>query len=177
MISSLLSNKSYYGSIKLKIRSYHFLDSKVFDLDAINNKSWTVLHDAASSGMTKLCRLVLELCPSIVASRTAELNTPIHLAVAQGRLETLLVLLEAIPDAEDRKKTLSFENQQGKTALSLALNAVPKNREIISALITAGADLEQTNESEHTALHQAILKEDSSTAIFLLENGADINAR
>ena len=100
-----------------------------------------------------------------------------HLAVAHGRLEALRALLDAAASAEERKELLSSKNSDSESPLSLALSAVPKNKEILRALIDAGADLEQRNEAGHTALHQAILKEDSASSVFLLENGADMNAR
>jgi ankyrin repeat protein len=39
-----------------------------------------------------------------------------------------------------------------------------------------GADVNVRNGKGLTLLHQAILKEDSDTAVFLLEQGADMNA-
>jgi ankyrin repeat protein len=39
-----------------------------------------------------------------------------------------------------------------------------------------GADVNVRNGKGLTLLHQAILKEDSVTAIFLLDQGADMNA-
>lgn len=41
---------------------------------------------------------------------------------------------------------------------------------------TGGADVNVRSGKGLTLLHQAILKEDSETAIFLLDQGADMNA-
>ncbi|XP_008205232.1 rabankyrin-5 isoform X2 [Nasonia vitripennis] len=145
-------------------------------LESRNREGWTVLHEAARSGLPRLCRRLLERSPSLLASRTLSGDTALHLAVAHGRLEALRSLLDAAPDNEKRD-LLTTKNKDADSPLSLALGAVPKDKEVLAALIQAGADLEQRNEAGHTALHQAILKEDSASAIFLLEHGADINAR
>jgi ankyrin repeat protein len=41
---------------------------------------------------------------------------------------------------------------------------------------TGGADINVRNGKGLTLLHQAVMKEDSETAIFLLDHGADMNA-
>lgn len=147
------------------------------NLDARNRNGWTVLHEAARSGLPSFSRRLLERCPDLLSSRSLIGATALHLAVAHGRIDTLRSLLESASNPDELKELLTSKNQDAETPLSLALSAVPKNREVLCALIEAGADLEQRNEAGHTALHQAILKEDSSSAIFLLENGADMNSR
>jgi ankyrin repeat protein len=77
----------------------------------------------------------------------------------------------------ERRELLATMNRDADSPLSLALATTRSDRDIPAALVEAGTDLEQRNEAGHTALHQAILKEDSVSAIFLLEHGADMNAR
>lgn len=166
-----------YESFSLDKNHFYYLDEKLSNLDARNRNGWTVLHEAARSGLPRFSRRLLERCPDLLSGRSLVGDTALHLAVAHGRLETLRALLEAAPHPNELKELLTLKNQDAETPLSLALSAVPKNREVLSALIEAGSDLEQRNEAGHTTLHQAILKEDSSSAIFLLENGADMNAR
>ncbi|XP_014208933.1 rabankyrin-5 isoform X2 [Copidosoma floridanum] len=149
-------------------------------LEARNREGWTVLHEAARSGLGLLCRRLLDRCPSLLASRTLSGDTALHLAVQHGRHEALRAILDNAGGGnslEERRELLAAKNRAQESPLSLALAAVPKDREILAALIAVGADLEQRNEAGHTALHQAILKEDSASAVFLLEHGADMNAR
>ena len=146
-------------------------------LEARNREGWTVLHEAARSGLSNLCQRLLERLPTLLNGRTLVGDTAIHLAVGHGKLQALRALLDAAPDDDVRKELLTSKNKDAETPLSLALGAVIKDKDVLRALINAGADLEQRNESGHTALHQAILKEDSASAIFLLENGADMNAK
>jgi len=47
---------------------------------------------------------------------------------------------------------------------------------LVDPLIKGGGDVNIRNGRGFTLLHQAIMKEDSKTAIFLLDNGADMNA-
>lgn len=63
----------------------------------------------------------------------------------------------------------------GDTPLSLALNECFNS--LVPLLITGKADVNVRNAKDFTLLHQAILKEDAKTAIFLLDNGADMNAK
>ncbi|KAJ8676247.1 hypothetical protein QAD02_012033 [Eretmocerus hayati] len=162
-------------------------DKSSSGLDARNRDGLTVLHEAARSGLGRLCRRLLELgCigdqdhpEQLLSARSLRGDTALHLAVSHSRLDALRSLLDSISglNEDDRDKILSAKNNQFDTPLSLALGAVPRDKQVLAALIAAGVDLEMVNDEGHTPLHQAILKEDPESAIFLLENGADINAR
>lgn len=66
-------------------------------------------------------------------------------------------------------------DENGETPLSLALNEGFNS--LVPLLITGKADVNVRNAKDFTLLHQAILKEDAKTAVFLLDNGADMNAK
>ncbi|XP_043485040.1 rabankyrin-5 [Leptopilina heterotoma] len=139
-----------------------------------NNDGNSILHEACKNGLEQLTRVLLakELSTTTFTKLTGE--APIHLAVTNLYIGVVQALLEA----KDAQLQLNLKDKQGETPLSLAIKvSLKKARDIIVALIKAGADINQKNEKGLTLLHQAILKEDSATAIFLLENGADINAR
>lgn len=142
-----------------------------------NFEGFTVLHEACKSGLAELVRLLLKIDPSpnnaCAAMTLTSGETPIHLAVTNLHLDVVNALLSA----SDSNTQLDIKDKNGETPLSLAIKApLKKGREIVAALINAGANVNQRNEKGYTLLHLAILKEDSATAIFLLENGADINA-
>ena len=134
-----------------------------------------MLHEAARSGLGRLCARLLERCPNLLTSRTLTGDSALHLAVSRRNIEAVRALLTAASSSRERGELLAARNNNADSPLSLALGA--KDRQLLAALVEAGADLETRNESGYTALHQAILKEDSESAIFLLEHGADMNAR
>lgn len=49
-------------------------------------------------------------------------------------------------------------------------------KELVPILIQGGSDVNVRNGQDLTLLHQAILKEDAETAVFLLKQGGDYNA-
>lgn len=139
----------------------------------VNSEGHNALHECSKSGLKRLTRALLKAgLPTTVTTSTGQ--APIHFAIESLNLEVVNALLEA----KDLQSQLNLKDKDGETPLSLAIKApLNKGREIVTALIKAGADINQRNEKGLMLLHQAILREDSSTAIFLLENGADMNAK
>lgn len=87
--------------------------------------------------------------------------------------------VEAFIDYSKQENTkyqcdLNIKNQDGDSPLCLALKQGID--ELVPILVQGGCDVNVRNSNDLTLLHQAILKEDSKTALFLLENGADIDA-
>lgn len=143
------------------------------NLTKTNNEGLTILHEACKIGLKELTRaLVRNGMSTDVVTRTGD--APIHFAISNLYTDIVMELL----DATDLNSQLTIKNNASETALSLAIK-IPfkKGKNIVLALIKAGADVNERNEEGQTLLHQAILKEDSATAIFLLENGADMNVR
>ncbi|XP_012273711.1 rabankyrin-5 [Orussus abietinus] len=138
-----------------------------------NEKGYTVLHEACKAGMAELTRILLKCgLPTNVVTKTGE--APIHFAVSN----LLTDVVEALLEAEDSLSQLNITNREGETALSLAIKFPLKTgRNILTALIKAGANVNQRSGDGLTLLHEAIAREDAATAIFLLENGADMNAK
>lgn len=50
------------------------------------------------------------------------------------------------------------------------------HKNLVAPMIEGGADPNIRNGKGFTLLHQAIVEEDSKTAIYLLDHGADMNA-
>lgn len=144
------------------------------NLTKTNNEGLTILHEACKIGLRDLTRALLRngLSTDVVTFSTGD--APIHYAISNLYTDIVVELL----DAPALNSQLTIKNNANNTPLSLAIK-VPfkKGKDIVLALIKAGANVNERNEMGLTLLHQAILKEDSATAIFLLENGADMNAR
>lgn len=139
-----------------------------------NNEGYSVLHEACKVGSNNLTRALLRNGFSVNDVTVSTGDAPIHFAVSNLYFDIAVELL----DAPNAKSQLNLQNNANESPLTLAIKApFKKSKDIILALIKAGANVNQCNEEGLTLLHQAILKEDSATAIFLLENGADMNAR
>lgn len=138
-----------------------------------NNEGYLVLHEACKVGSKNLTRALLKTgFPVDEVASTGD--APIHIAVSNLYFDIVMELLHA-PNSDSQ---LNLKNNVNETPLSLAIKApFKKGKDIVLALIKAGANINQCNNDGLTLLHQAILKEDSATAIFLLENGADMNTR
>lgn len=143
-------------------------------LTKTNNEGLTILHEACKAGLKDLTQALLRngLSTDDVTFTTGD--TPIHLAISNLYTDIVVELL----DAANSSSQLITKNNANETPLSLAIKApFKKGKDIVLALIKAGANVNECNEEGLTLLHQAILKEDSATAIFLLENGADMNVK
>lgn len=93
-------------------------------------------------------------------------NTALMTAVYFGNLETADVLLQnnLSPDARDKMENtpLMIASQQG-------------NREMVNLLLEYGAGLEKVNMKNQTALAHAILFRQDSTAMILVDSGANVH--
>lgn len=139
-----------------------------------NNEGFTILHEACKVGLRDLTRVLLKngLSTNIVTSYTGD--APIHFAISNQYTDIVVELLNTPVSTSQ----LTIKNNMNETPLCLAIKTpFKRGKDIVLALIKAGADVNECNEEGLTLLHQAILKEDSATAIFLLENGADMNAK
>ena len=71
----------------------------------------------------------------------------------------------------------NFAIKDSKDQTVLALTLWNGYHEVATQLLTGGANINDYNSEGHTLLHQAILKQDTASAIFLLDRQADPNAR
>jgi ankyrin repeat protein len=102
--SSLLSKRSkkVYETKHDPFRAAHVGDvdllRRLLDRDGGINKTrwsgWTLLHRAAESGQTEVCEVLLKDYGADVNARsTRGWHTPLHLSLANGFLETSLLLV------------------------------------------------------------------------------------
>jgi len=93
-------------------------------------------------------------------------NTPLMTAVFFGNLETADVLLQngVEPDSPDKK---------GNTPLMIA--AQHGNKEMVKLLLEYGAVLDKVNKKNYTPLAHAISFRQDSTAILLMDSGANVH--
>lgn len=146
----------------------HLLDH-VQNIDHANAEGETALHVACLRGRAAVVAKLLRLGanPNPVSNELR--RSPLHCAVlggSAGCVEEFIRLGGADFNARDAN---------GDTPVGLALN--DGHRDLVPVLIRGKADVNVRNGKDFTLLHQAILKEDGKTAIFLLDNGADINAQ
>lgn len=161
-----------------------FLCDHVQNLNHVNANGETASHVACAKRCAKICGKLLELGanPNLLTNELRQ--TALHYCVLSDAQDCIEEFIEhngnletAIAGADSAKMAANFnvKDIDGETPLSLAL--AEGNNDLVPLLIRGKADVNVRNAKDFTLLHQAILKEDSKTAIFLLDNGADMNAK
>lgn len=132
----------------------------------------TSLHDAARWGdaalVSKLLNVDAATRAKLVNARDRNGNTPLHEAAANGKVETLKLLIEAGADLNARDDT-------GMTPLHAA--AMWDRRETIDALIDAGADMEAVDDFGDTPFLTAAVFGRVHALEALKARGANIHAK
>ncbi|XP_043938036.1 rabankyrin-5 [Protopterus annectens] len=107
------------------------------------------------------------------------LQTPLHMAIAYNHPDVVSVILEQKANALHATNNLqiipdfSLKDSRDQTVLGLALWT---GMHVIAAqLLGSGASINDTMSDGQTLLHMAIQRQDSQSALFLLEHQADIN--
>ncbi|CAH2007521.1 unnamed protein product [Acanthoscelides obtectus] len=162
-----------------------FLSTHMDNLDHVNNEGETALHLACSKGYHKLVASLLKhgANPNLLTNESRQ--PALHYAVKANSEQCINCIIEFNeqnenaddPDRMQPKIPCNFNirDTNGDTPISLALNEGYNH--LIPVLIKGKADVNVRNGKDFTLLHQAILKEDAKTAIFLLDQGIDINAK
>lgn len=155
-----------------------FLTDRIDSYDHVNVKGESALHTACFKNCPSVVERLLQkgANPNLL---TNELHHgPLHYAVRSNAADCVEKFIEHNEGlGENKRLMVNFNGRDtnGDTPLSLALNEGCK--ELVPVLIRGKADVNVRNGNDFTLLHQAILREDPKTAIFLLDNGADINAK
>lgn len=126
--------------------------------------------EAAAAGKTDRLEQLLEASPDITR-QTTDGWTPLHLAAFFGRTAAARRLIDAGADL----KAIS-ENTTANTPLHAAI-AGRGDEELISALLTAGADAGLATAEGYTPLHVAASRGNQRVCDWLLERGAALSAR
>ncbi|XP_066251901.1 rabankyrin-5 isoform X2 [Euwallacea similis] len=158
------------------------LASHVHDLNHVNVEGETAMHLACERGYEEIAAALVSLGanPNLLSNELRQ--SPLHYAVKSNSVSCIRALiahnesLEQTSNNEDTRLPVNFNLRDinGDTAISLALQL--RFRELVPLLIKGKADINVRNGKDYTLLHQAILKEDATTAAYLLEQGVDINA-
>lgn len=144
------------------------------NLNYKNQDHLTALHLAAKFGHAGLVKKILSCGASPnIQTGLEEMKTALHFAVEANSEEVVTAFVDFRGDEVDEIVDYNIRCTDGDTPLSLALSL--KHNDLVPLLIRGGSDVNARN-GEMTLLHQAIIKESPETAIFLLEQGADINA-
>lgn len=162
LLQTVIKQEMYLSSL--------FLLKYVKNINHANSKGETALHYACLYNV----KIIKELLNNGALGNclTDDLKqTALHYAVKSNNEKAIEDFIEF---NVDEKINFNIKDSNGDTPLSLALLEGYKN--LVPILIRGNADVNVKNGKNFTLLHQAIMKEDSSTAIFLLDNGADMNA-
>ncbi|WLF81389.1 ankyrin repeat-containing protein [Lodderomyces elongisporus] len=114
-----------------------------------------VIYDARVGDLETLQEIFAEVSPSLLLSIKDDITlaTPIHMAAANGHLETVRYLLSIIPK-EDAVKLVASKNETGNTALHWA--AFNGHLEVVQLLIEEyNADAFDKNTAGHDAIYEA----------------------
>ncbi|VEN57070.1 unnamed protein product [Callosobruchus maculatus] len=162
-----------------------FLSKHMDSLDHVNNEGETALHLACLKGYSKLVLSLLKhgANPNLLTNETRQPS--LHYAVKANSEQCINAFIEFNEQNEETEEAdrmqpkipcnFNLRDINGDTPISLALNEGYNH--LIPILIKGKADVNIRNGKDFTLLHQAILKEDAKTAIFLLDHGIDINAK
>lgn len=127
----------------------------------------SLLHIAASSGITGNVQRCIDEFKIDINSKTNESVTPLMLACEKGKIEVVQLLL-------GYKAELEVENNLGETAIFYSTR--DRSSTAFDFLVNAGANLLHKTRSNKTILIEACIQTNSSVIKTLLNDGADIDA-
>ncbi|XP_056639998.1 rabankyrin-5 [Diorhabda sublineata] len=151
-------------------------------LNHANAEGETALHFACSKNYSDLVKALLKngCNPNLLTNETRQ--TALHYAVKNNAEDSILSLVEyneQIENSEtskDDKIMCDFHCRDINDETPICLALTENRNNLVPVLIKGKADINVRNNYDQSLLHQAIIKEDPKTAIFLLNHGIDFNA-
>ena len=140
------------------------LINKGANLSIADRAGWTPLHYAAFFGQ-EACVVLLVNAGSDITGLTRQQMKPVELAGSEGYSSIVKLLVLKSYDTEEKRAQAIIE------AASCG------NLDIVEALVGAGVDIESKTEREWTPLITAVYNGHVTTAVFLLDHGANVNAQ
>ncbi|KAK7925651.1 hypothetical protein WMY93_007961 [Mugilogobius chulae] len=167
-----------------------FLATHGAKVNHVNKWGESPLHTACRCGLANLTAELLQqgANPNLQTQKAlpddshgVAMQTPLHMAIAHNHPDVVSVILEQKANALHAANNFqiipdfSLKDSIDQTVLGLALWT---GMHIIAAqLLGSGAAINDTMANGQTLLHMAIQRQDSKSALFLLEHQADINVR
>jgi ankyrin repeat protein len=139
-----------------------------------NGTSGTVLHSLLRRSRIECVKLALQAGAQIEDREPSRpMSTPLQVAVAEGEMEAIQLLLEHGADVNAPAGA-----EFGRTTLQAATSAEKPDPDIIHLFLLHGADINAPPAMRGgvTALQGAAIRGDIQIAKMLLEHGADVNA-
>lgn len=145
--------------------SENTLESENVPANSVGN-GYTPLHHAASLGLEKITRLLLERGANVRA-RTKDGETPLHIATDKGYVSVVEVLLEFEAPIEAR-------DNYGNTALAVSNDvALPT----VKLLLERNANIGTSNDEGFRPLHHTACNNCPAVADFLLRQNAVVDPK
>jgi len=128
------------------------------------------IHEAARDGKTSTVESLVNANPKLANRRDDDERLPIHWAISYGHLE-IAVLLSAVKDFDP-----DVQDGSGWTPLMIAVS-LKDGEQLVDLLLRKGADVNEKNFSDQTALHFTASKNNLDIARKLLSAKPPASAR
>ncbi|KAF2749094.1 ankyrin [Sporormia fimetaria CBS 119925] len=129
------------------------------------------IHMAASLGLKLLLTALLEADSALITLRTSDGRTPLHIALENHQDGIVELLMPNPPkdrvDAAEFQSPMSLKDERGRTALHTAIET--GNEAVVVQLVTAGADVNATQDDGRTPIFVAVENRWELLAAFLSE--------
>ncbi|XP_075223019.1 uncharacterized protein LOC142325317 [Lycorma delicatula] len=138
------------------------------NVNIIDNRGWTPLHEAALLDHIECIKILLEAGARVNAT-THQGETPLFIACKNKNLESVKLLLNW------DNNIVNFSNNESVTPLHIACaeHCVP----VAKLLIENDALINAEDNSGITPLHEAVMSKDVEICKLLIENGANLSTR